>query len=79
MKRLNLDLSEQETRTVLEALGCLDLYMRKMIDGSDSEDVKADVGNDLIAARLLAEHIQNQATELFGPNVLIQSYPTELG
>ena len=75
MKRLKLDISEQEARTLLEAFACLDLYMRRKIDSTDSEDTKADVGNDLIAARILAEHLQNQATEFFGPNVLIQSYP----
>ena len=74
MKRLKLDFSEQEARTVLEAFACLDLYMRKAIDNADSEDTKSDVGNDLIAARILSEHIQNETTELFGPNVLIQSY-----
>jgi hypothetical protein len=77
MKRLKLDLSEQEARTVLEAFACLDLYMRKQIDSINDEDAKADVGNDLIAVRILAEQIQNQATELFGPNVLVQSYPTD--
>ena len=77
MKKLNLELSEQEARMVLEAFACLDLYMRKVFDSTDSEDKRADVGNDQISARILAEHIQNEATELFGPNILIQSYPDE--
>lgn len=74
---MTISLPEQNARIVLEAFGCLDLHMRQLIDSSDSEDDKAEIGNDLIAARILAERIQNEATELFGPNILIQYYPKE--
>ncbi|VAW92639.1 hypothetical protein MNBD_GAMMA23-2458 [hydrothermal vent metagenome] len=44
--------------------------MNSICNTSDDEDLKADVGNDLIELRILIKELKNKAQENFGESVL---------
>jgi|GEM_PF-4173324 len=69
MKKLELNLSESETKIVLEALLRRESEMVEVCRSSDDDDLVADTGNELIELRLLLKPIRERALETFGSNV----------
>jgi hypothetical protein len=69
MKKLELNLSESETKIVLEALLKREDEMAEICRSSDDEDLVADTGNELIELRLLLKPLRERAVATFGPNV----------
>jgi hypothetical protein len=69
MKKLELNLSESETKIVLEALLRRESEMVEVCRSSDDEDLVADTGNELIELRLLLKAFRELALETFGSNV----------
>jgi hypothetical protein len=69
MKKLEMNLSESETKIVLEALLKREEEMAEICRSSDDEDVVADTGNELIELRLLLKPLRERAVATFGSNV----------
>ena len=69
MKKLEITLSESETKIVLEALLRREGEMVEFCRSSDDEDLVADTGNELIELRLLLKPLRERALETFGSNV----------
>ncbi len=70
MSTLELNLTESETKIILEALIEKDTLMDSICSTSDDEDLKVDVGNDLIELRLLLKELKYKAISSFGESVL---------
>jgi hypothetical protein len=69
MKKLELHLSESETKIMLEALLRRESEMMEVCRSSNDDDLVADTGNELIELRLLLKPIRERALETFGSNV----------
>src|SRR5258708_1828420 len=65
MKRLRLDFTERESKTLLEAFGSLDRHLQEIIQAAESEDKKTKVENNLLIARLLADQIKEEIRDCF--------------
>ena len=69
MKKLEITLSESETKIVLEALLRREGEMVEFCRSSDDEDLVADTGNELIELRLLLKPLRERALETIGTTV----------
>ena len=70
MSTLTLSLLESEAKIVLEALLEKDASMESICNNSSDEDLKADVGNDLVELRIFLKVFKNTAVSKFGESVL---------
>ncbi len=70
MSTLALNLTESEIKIILEALIEKDALMDSICSSSNDEDLKADMGNDLIELRILLKELKNKAISSFGESVL---------
>ena len=70
MSTLTLNLIESEAKIILEALLEKEALMESIFNSSEDEDIKADIGNDLIELRLFLKEFKNNAISNFGESVL---------
>jgi len=70
MSTLTLNLVESEAKIILEALLEKDASMESLCNSSTDEDLKADIGNDLVELRIFLEEFKNNAISTFGASVL---------
>jgi len=70
MSTLELNLVESEAKIILEALLEKDASMESICNNSSDEDLKADVGNDLVELRIFLNEFKNNAVSKFGESVL---------
>ncbi len=70
MSTIALNLTESETKIILEALIEKDASMESICNTSDNENLKSDVGNDLIELRILLKEFKSKAISSFGESVL---------
>jgi hypothetical protein len=69
MTKLEMNLSESETKIVLEALSKRAAEMAEICRLSKDEDIVADTGNELIELRLLLMSLSARAVAMFGDSV----------
>ncbi|MFE8073511.1 hypothetical protein QQM79_20880 [Marinobacteraceae bacterium S3BR75-40.1] len=70
MKSLQLNLTESDTRFVIESLRELEKKWAAICETSEDEDEISDYGNDLIELRLLIKTTEEQAIKTFGDGVV---------
>lgn len=70
MSTFSLQLVESELKFILEALVEMESVMTKKCESSDDEDEIADIGNDLIEARLLLTKLREKAISEYGENIM---------
>jgi len=70
MSTLELNLVESEAKIILEDLLEKDASMESICNNSSDEDLKADVGNDLVELRIFLNEFKNNAVSKFGESVL---------
>ena len=71
------ELTEQQTRVLLEGLGCLELYLQGLIKRTSDQDDRIDASNDLLYVANLRKQLEVDASKAFGAGVLVQLYPKE--
>jgi hypothetical protein len=69
MTKLEMNLTESETKIVLEALLKREAEMVEICRLSNDEDLVADIGNELIELRLLLKPLRERAVAMFGSSV----------
>jgi hypothetical protein len=67
---MTLQITESETKILLECLIRQDGDLLRICGGSQDEDAVADAGNDLVELRLLLNRIRDEAVARFGKRVL---------
>jgi len=70
MSTLKLNLVESEAKIILEALLEKDASMESIFNSSTDEDLKTDIGNDLVELRIFLKEFKNNAISTFGESVL---------
>jgi len=70
MSTLELNLVESEAKIILEALYEKEASMESICNSSSDEDLKADIGNDLVELRIFLNEFKNNAISKFGESVL---------
>jgi hypothetical protein len=66
---MNIDLQEWHTRYLLEALRLAETHLAASAEASSNEDVKADIGNDMMRFTALHDHIERVAVAAYGPAI----------
>lgn len=70
MSTLELNLVESEAKIILEALFEKEASMESSCNSTSDEDLKADIGNDLVELRIFLKEFKNNAISKFGESVL---------
>ena len=66
---MNIDLQEWQARYLLEALRQAETHMATAAEASANEDVRADIGNDMMRYTALHNYIERVAVAAFGPAI----------
>ena len=69
MIKARLDMIHWEARLLIEACRVLEERWTKIADTTEDEDEQADYLNDLGQLELVKEHLEEVATEAFGPGI----------
>ncbi len=70
MSDFQVNLVESELKIILEALAEVEKRMSEICETSSDEDEVAEIGNDLIALRLLLNPLKKRAIDEYGENVV---------
>jgi hypothetical protein len=77
IKNINIELTESNSRSILQALSELKEKCQKVIDDEDGdEDEQFFFANDLMEANLIFNEIKKEAVDTFGESVLNFSHDT---
>ena len=66
---MTIELTEWDSRNILEALCALEQKWLEIIENSSDEDEQADYGNDLALLRYTKDRIRDASVKAFGPSV----------
>jgi hypothetical protein len=66
---MTIELTEWDSRNVLEGLCTLEQKWLEVIQNSADEDERADYGNDLALLRYTKDRIKEESVKAFGPSV----------
>lgn len=69
MRKLNIDLTEWQTRIVIEALKELESKWLTINQSTTDENEQADYANDLVELGMTKDHIVQAAIKLFGKRI----------
>jgi len=70
MSYFQINLAESELKIIPEALIEMEKRMTDVCETSADEDEIADVGNDLIALRILLNPLKERAIDKYGENIV---------